>query len=147
MDSWQSIRYKKTNQGSQMIDKIKNYIEEETTDFYYVKQIVIYCANKIKTFTKEDNLLFQELLGQIATQTDTTSDKDLMQLIVDYKQGNLDSFRARLLDLFYSASSNNVGLLSISYPDIGKAFTKYGRENLNMLIIKIKESKWKNYYY
>ena len=124
-----------------MINEIKNYIEEKTTEFYDIKHIVIYCTNRIKTLAKNDNLLFQELLGQIATQTDTTSDKDLMQLIVDYKQGNLDSFRARLLDLFYSASGNNVGLLSISYPDIGKAFTKYGRENLNMLIIKIKESK------
>ena len=124
-----------------MIDQIKKYIEEETTDFYDVKEISLYCIEKIKTFTQEDNLLFQELLGQLATHTTTASDKDLMQLIVDYKQGNLDSFRARLLDLFYSASGNNIGLLSISYPDIGKAFTKYGRENLNMLIIKIKELK------
>ena len=123
-----------------MIYQIKKYIEEETTDFYDVRKISLYCMEKIKTFAKEDNLLFQELLGQLATHTTNSSDKDLMQLIVDYKQGNLDSFKIRLLDLFYLASSDNVGLLSISYPDIGKAFTKYGRENLNMLIIKIKES-------
>ena len=124
-----------------MIDKIKKYIEEETTDFYDVREISLYCIEKIKTLTQEDNILFQQLLGQLATHTTTASDKDLMQLIVDYKQGNLDSFRARLIDLFYSASDDNIGLLSISYPDIGKAFTKYGRENLNMLIIKIKELK------
>lgn len=126
-----------------MKPEILDFISKASIDdFYEIKEIVIACTDYIKKTSSDD--LFKALLGQIATEANKSSDKELMQLIVDYKQGNLDSFRTKLIDLFYSSSRDNIGLLSISYPDIGKAFTKYGRENLNMLIIKIEELKWLN---
>jgi hypothetical protein len=63
----------------------------------------------------------------------------LKELMIAYKERNLNSFDTAVLDLFYKADDQNQARLYLAFNMLGESFFRYGRENIN--ILKMKEEQ------
>jgi len=114
----------------------------DSMEFSELRELILAFTDRLKVLSEDDNLLFKKLLGQVVSHTISNSVDDKinqMQLIIDYQYNHLNSFKQNLIRTCYGASEDNLGMLQICFPFEVTAFTKYGRENVNELIRKIKE--------
>lgn len=129
------------------LNLIKREIKENL-DFHDTVDILKESINKIKTLSSND-VDFKRLLGEIVSlslpklEGDEIKETKLNQMDLIYRcqYRQLSSFEQQLMDLFYKASEDNRGLLSIAFPYEGEAFKKYGRENVQMLKMEIDKLK------
>lgn len=117
---------------------------KEIQDFDDLREVLITSIVELKKHGDYSELEFKSILGQLANIGSSKSkEKDLsqMELIYRFQYRQTGSFETGLIDLLYKSSDDNKGLLAISYPFEVEAFNKYGRENINLLKIKIDELK------
>lgn len=117
------------------------YIKEK--DFPSIVEILKASIDKIKELSNND-IDFKRLLGEIVSLSlpkqrseDENYKLKQMELVYRCQYRQLSSFEQQLMDLFYKASEDNIGLLSIVFPFEADAFKKYGKENVQILKMEI----------
>ena len=83
----------------------------------------------------DDIVVLVGVLHRRANYNNYDDDK-LKSMIIDYKQKMLSKFDTMILDMFYVADSINQARLYLAVNVHGEAFFRYGRENVNVLLLK-----------
>ena len=129
------------------LNLIKREIKENL-DFHDTVDILKESINKIKTLSGND-VDFKRLLGEIVSlslpklEGDEIKETKLKQMDLIYRcqYRQLSSFEQQLMDLFYKASEDNRGLLSIAFPYEGEAFKKYGNLFEKNKLVRLRGTK------